>query len=135
MKPTKHATTNFRMLKPFLDGLSGGTHRRYEDSGYMPLVVEELSGTPGNKYTFSIAHYGYQNGDAMRDPDMEVEVDFAAGTVDPLYFRNDYMGIEQNVYIYQNGKRLYSPRLRTDLDDFLWHWLKNIHDQGFAKAI
>ena len=54
MKPTKHATTNFRMLKPVLDGLNGGTHRRYE---------------------------------------MELRVNHTAGTVEPLTFRNDYMGI------------------------------------------
>ena len=135
MKPTKHATTNFRMLKPFLDGLAGKEHRRYYSGEYMPLVVEYIAGNDGFPKIFSLTHYGEQNGDAMRDPDMELKVDFEAGTVEPLTFRNDYMGIFQEVYIFRNGQQLYSKRLRSELDDFLWHWLKNIHDQGFAKNI
>ena len=135
MKPTKHARTNFRMLKPFLDGLAGRSHRRYYASGYMPLVVEFLYKSNDGCTVYSLTHYGEQNGDPMRDPDMELKVDFAAGTVEPLTFRNDYMGIYQEVYITRNGQELYSPRLRTSLDDFLWHWLQNIQDQGFAANI
>ena len=134
MKPTKHATTNYRMLKPFLDGLAGRTHRRYESGGYMPLVVEALY-DDGDCKVYSLTHYGEQNGDAMRDPDMELRVNHTAGTVEPLTFRNDYMGLFQEVYITRGGKLLYSKRLRADLDEFLWQWLKNIQDQGFAHAI
>jgi len=134
MKPTKHATTNYRMIQPFIDGLNGGTHRRYEAPGYMPLVVERLY-EDGAATVYSLTHYGEQNGDAMRDPDMELKIDHAAGTVEPLTFRNDYMGIFDQVYITRNGQKLYSPRLRTDLDSFLWQWLKNIQDQGFLKNI
>ena len=134
MKPTKHATTNYKMLKPFIDGLNGGTHRRYEAPGYMPLVLESLY-PDGSATVYSLAHYGEQNGDAMRDPDMELCVDHAAGTVEPLTFQNDYMHMYQEVYKYRDGQKLYSPRLRTDLDEFLWQWLKNIQDQGFLKSI
>ncbi len=134
MKPTKHATTNYRMLKPFLDGLGESSHRRYESSGYMPLVVESLY-DEGETTVYSLTHYGEQNGDAMRDPDMELRVNHTAGTVEPLTFRNDYMGLFQEVYVYRNGQKLYSPRLRTDLDAFLWQWLQNIQEQGFAKNI
>ena len=134
MKPTKHATTNYKMLKPFLDGLNGGDHRRYYSGEFMPLVVEKLY-EDGAATVYSLTHYGEQNGDAMRDPDMELRIDHAAGTVEPLTFRNDYMGIFDQVYITRNGQKLYSPRLRTDLDCFLWQWLKNIQDQGFLKNI
>lgn len=134
MKPTKHATTNYKMLKPFIDGLNGGTHRRYEAPGYMPLVLESLY-PDGSATVYSLTHYGEQNGDAMRDPDMELRVDHAAGTVEPLTFQNDYMHTYQEVYKYRDGQKLYSPRLRTDLDEFLWQWLKNIQDQGFLKNI
>ena len=135
MKPTKHATTNYRMLKPFIDGLNGKDHRRYYSEGYMPLVVEYLAGNDGHPKIYSLTHYGEQNGDAICDPDMTLKVDFEAGTVEPLTFQNDYMGIYQEVYVSRNGQKLYSPRLRTSLDDFLWHWLQNIQDQGFAKSI
>lgn len=132
MKPTKHAKTNYRMIKPFIDGLNGGTHRRYEAPGYMPLVLETLY-QDGTATVYSLAHYGEQNGDAMRDPDMELRIDHTAGTVEPLTFQNDYMGMYQEVYVTRNGQRLYSPRLRTDLDDFLWRWLQNIAEQGFLR--
>ena len=61
MKPTKHATTNYRALKPFLDGLGPGSHRRYTSGEYMPLVVEKLY-QDGDATVYSLTHYGEQNG-------------------------------------------------------------------------
>jgi hypothetical protein len=46
----------------------------------------------------SVAHYGEQNGDLMRDPEMCFELSLPFGgklTLDPFYWRNDYLGIEQ----------------------------------------
>ena len=134
MKPTKHATTNYKRLLPLIDGLGEADHRRYEAPGFMPLVCERLY-QDGATTFYSLTHYGEQNGDAMADPDMQIRVDPAAGTVEPLTFQNDYMGIYQEVYITRNGQRLYSPSLRTSLDDFLWHWLQNIHAQGFLEGV
>lgn len=134
MKPTKHATTNYKRLKPFIDGLNGTDHRRYTADGFMDLVVERLY-QDGAATVYSLTHYGEQNGDLMADPDMELKVDFDTGTVEPLTWQNDYMGRYDQVYIERDGKRLYSPRLRASLDDFLWHWLQNIENQGFLKAI
>ena len=131
MKPTRHARTNYRMLTPLMVGMNGKTHRRYESAGFMPLVIESLYSEGDDVKVYSLTHYGEQNGDAMRDPDMELRVDFEVGTVEPLTFRNDYLGIFQEVYITRNGKQLYSPRLRTDLDEFLWQWLRNIAEQGY----
>ena len=134
MKPTKHATTNYKRLLPLIDGLGESDHRRYEAPGFMPLVCERLY-QDGATTVYSLTHYGEQNGDLMADPDMQIRVDPAAGTVEPLTFQNDYMGIFQQVYITRDGQRLYSPSLRTSLDDFLWHWLQNIHDQGFLEGV
>lgn len=131
LKKTKHATTNYRRLKPLLDGLGESSHRRYEVDGHLPLVVEKLYDDNGAT-VYSLTHYGMQNGDPMRDPDMELRVDPAAGTVEPLTYRNDYMGRFDQVYTTRNGKKLYSPYLRTSLDDFLWHWLQNIESQGYT---
>ena len=135
MKPTKHATTNYRMIRPFLSAVDSSEdgHVRFLAGGYMPLVVENLGYTFRGAAVYSITHYGEQNGDAMRDPDMELAINHEAGTVEPLTFRNDYMGMYQEVYKRDNdGRLLYSPRLRTSLDDFLWQWLKNIIEQGFT---
>lgn len=32
----------------------------------------------------------------------------------------------------EGGQLLYSKRLRTDLDEFLWTWLHNIQEQGYS---
>lgn len=133
MKPTKHARTNYRMLKPLIDGMNGQTHKRYESGEYMPLTIEALY-MDGGATVYSLTHYGEQNGDLMRDPDMTMKVDHEAGTVEPLEYQNDYMGLYQSVYRTIDGKRMYSPRLRTDLDNFLWQWLQNIGEQGYITA-
>lgn len=135
MKPTKHATTNFRMIAPFLDAVDAADekHRRFTADGYMPLSLENLGYTHRGAQVYAMAHYGEQNGDLMADPDMMIAVDRDAETVEPLTWQNDYMGRFDEVYkMRADGVELYSPRLRTSLDDFLWHWLKNLQDQGFS---
>lgn len=138
MKPTKHATTNYRMIQPFLAATDASPERtrRFLSGGYMPLVVEYLGYTFHGGKVYSVTHYGEQNGDAMRDPDMTISVDHKAGTVDPLTFQNDYMGLYQEVYLTgDDGRERYRPGLRTELDGFLWQWLKNIAEQGFSPDV
>ena len=49
-----------------------------------------------------------------------------------MTWRNDYLGRLDEVYKHNAaGQLLYSQRLRTSLDEFLWMWLKNIKEQGF----
>ena len=63
----------------------------------MTLVIEATgeSGTMGFP-VLSVAHYGEQNGDLMRDPKMCFEIGSNdEPNLDPFYFRNDYMGVEQ----------------------------------------
>lgn len=134
MKNTRHATTNYRTLAPYIEGMDGrSSYRRFQSEGYMPLVFEFLhyndyKGRP----VFSIAHYTTQNGDAMRDPEMTFSVDQASGTIEPMTFQNDFMGMYQEVYRQnETGTWFYSQRLRIDLDEFLWTWLKNIKEQGY----
>lgn len=137
MKPTKHATTNFRMVCPFLDAVDASPdgHRKFLSCGYMPLAVENLGYTFHGRKVYSITHYGEMNGDLMRDPDMTIAVDYQAGTVEPLTYQNDYMGRYSEVYITEGGREMYRPRLRIDLDQFLWQWLKNIGEQEFSPNI
>lgn len=136
MNATRHGTTNFKMLRPYLNGMGpdGDSHRRFTAEGFIDLVAEYLfysdyKGRP----VYSLTHYGRQNGDAMRDPDMTVSVDWSAGSVEPLTFQNDYLGVYQEVYKRgESGQLIYSKRLRTDLDEFLWNWLHNIKEQGYS---
>lgn len=135
MKNTRHATTNYKKLLPLLGDMlqTGRDYKRFTAEGYMPLVIEALhysdhKGRP----VYSMAHYGQQNGDAMRDPDLTFSIDSEAGTVEPLTFQNDYLGIYQEVYCTNDaGQLCYSPRLRSSLDEFLWIWLDNIKAQGY----
>lgn len=135
MKNTRHATTNYKLLLPLLQIVdeTERRHHRFEASGYMPLSLEylEYSDYKGRP-VYGMMHWTTQNGDLMRDPDMTFAVDAETGTVHPMTYQNDFLHTYQEVYkTGRDGKLLYSPRLRTDLDDFLWHWLKNIHEQGY----
>lgn len=136
LKPTKHATTNYRMLKPFLDAADAhGGHARFISGGYMPLVVENLGYTVHDGQVYSVTHYGELNGDLMRDPDVTFSVNRKAGTVDPLTFQNDYVGRYNEVYCTNDaGQECYRPRLRTELDCFLWQWLRDFITIGYDPA-
>lgn len=80
LKPTKHATTNFKMLVPFLDAVD-----RCEGSitmtrgGLMPLSIEDLGYTFEGRKVYGMMHFYTQAGDMMRDPDMTFAVDLPAG--------------------------------------------------------
>lgn len=40
MTTLRHATTNYKALAPFIQGMDGeNNHRKFESSGYMPLVI------------------------------------------------------------------------------------------------
>lgn len=136
MKPTKHATTNYRRIAKLIEGMGPCSDYRRFTAGecMMPLVIEFLhysdyKGRP----VYSMTHYYEQNGDLMRDPDMQIAIDAEAGTVEPLTFQQDgWPFLYQEVYKTQaDGKLTYSPSLRASLDDFLWHWLQNIESQRY----
>lgn len=102
-------------------------HLKVESAGYMPLVIERLFAPDHGRQVVSVAHYGEQNGDAMRDPEMCF--DFETG--EPLYFRNDYIGVEQYVYVTPERAQYY-PRLLRELTSFAATWARNLRAQGFT---
>jgi hypothetical protein len=61
---------------------------KIENPPYMPLVIEAVDESgPLGLPALSIAHYGEQNGDAMRDPEMCFELGSAGGAhLIPYYF-------------------------------------------------
>ena len=137
MIKTRHEHTNYAMVAPFITATNAAEgHRNFESSGYMPLTVEKLyyNDCYGNP-VYSITHYGEQNGDLMADPDMTIAFDEKNRRIIPQTYRNDYMGIYQEVFREINGKTMYSQSLIRQLDDFLWMWLKNINNQGFNPAV
>lgn len=134
MKAPKHATTNYKRLVPFLNAVdaSEDKHIRLELSGYEPLVFEYLYEDYRGRPVYSMTHYYEQNGDLMCDPDMTIAVDREAGEAWPRSYQMDALGVYQQVFKRQaDGKMTYSPSLLRELDGFLWHWLRNVEEQGF----
>lgn len=106
--------------------------------GYMPLCVEDIGRSGEGMRLVSLCHYGEQNGDLMRDPDIVFMFhDLPDGpATEPVSFRNDYMGVMQEVYRYDdNGKRTHVvPVLKLELKEFSRTWFSNLKEQGFFSA-
>lgn len=134
---TKHAGTNFKMMVPYVRACEANDgHIKIESDGYMPLTIEKLwYGDCYGNPIFSITHYGVQNGDLMRDPDITFSIDPKNKRIIPQTFQNDYVGLYQEVFKEINGKMMYSQSLLRSLDQFLWDWLKNLEYQGFAAQV
>lgn len=127
-------TETYQHVATVLNQLLGNDRAvRLTVSGYRPLSVEDIGKSPEGNRLISICHYGEQHGDLMRDPDMVFEVYAAINAAEPLSYRNDYMGIMQEVYIYNDaGKKAYlRSYLKNDLTAFANTWFETINDQGF----
>jgi hypothetical protein len=99
------------------------------DNTFMPVSVEVLNLVPRfdikkepsiivDDDAISVCHYGEQNGDLMRDPEMVFTKN--GDTWIPTYFRNDYVGIEQ---LYPTEKQ------KRDMAVFANTWMINIKQQ------
>ena len=134
---TRSGATNYKRLKPFVLAVDAcGGHFKFTSGGYMPLSIENLEYTDADGHpVYGMMHYYIQCGDLMRDPDMTFSVNDQAGTICPLTYQADAIGMYQEVFRRgDDGRLLYVPRLLTDLDSFLRTWSTNIYDQGFNPA-
>ncbi|MGF7183308.1 DUF6908 domain-containing protein [Tunturiibacter psychrotolerans] len=118
------------------DGRHHGLYLKIENRPYLALVIEAMDESgPMGLPTLSVAHYGLQNGDLMRDPEMCFELGLAGGAhLDPFYCRNDYVAVEQwsrNIVrdYYVHLVALHQQHLR-----FAQTWDANLRMQGFAEA-
>lgn len=98
---------------------------------FMPLSVEKV-GNIEDFECFSLAHYGEQNGDLMADPEMcfLLAQNEQNAIAMPYSFRNDYMGINREDILVENGK-LKGIRHKAVADNvkFANMWLVNIKNQ------
>ena len=103
---------------------------------YMELVIEATDESgPCGLPSLSVAHYGEQNGDLMRDPEMCFELGFAGGAhLNSFYWRNDYAGIEQWSRFIREGNYCYHTQLHAQHERFAKTWDNNLRQQGFAEA-
>ena len=121
--------------KHLLELLGEAEALRITSDGFMPLSVEDIGHAPDGFRQIAISHYGEQNGDLMRDPEMVFALQETDGTIfaEPLSFRNDYMGLYQEVYTHNGeGKRTHvNPRLKAELKSFARMWFRNLRAQRF----
>lgn len=112
--------------------LGTDTAIRLTVEGFMPLSVEDIGQSAEGNRLIAISHTGEQNGDLMRDPEMVFEI-HPAGIAEPLSFRNDYMGLLQDVYRYDDsGKKTHvNTALKAELKSFARMWFRNLKEQGF----
>ena len=120
---------------------AGGWHPRLsltiDNTPYMPLVIEAVDEPgPCGLPALSVAHYGEQNGDLMRDPERCFELSFAGGIADlnPFYYRNDYLGCEQRSRFISGTDYAYERLLHRQHVSFAKVWDRNLQSQGFAQA-
>ena len=131
MKTYQHFATILTQL------LGNDAAIRLNVPGFMPLSVEGIGQSGDGNRLISICHYGEQNGDLMCDPEMVFEIHEwpDASAAEPLSFRNDYMGLMQEVYRYDDaGKKIHvNPKLKQDLTSFATVWFQNLKEQGFLS--
>ena len=94
--------------------LKGHNSYKLESKGFMPLTVETWQ--QGESITMvSMCHYGEQNGDLMKDPDILFQV--KDEVIKYLEFQNDYAG--------------YYSENHAETKNFMENtWVQNLKEQG-----
>ena len=117
-------------------GWNPSLYLKIENAPYMALVIEATGKSgPSGLPAISVAHYGEQNGDLMRDPEMCFELGSAEEPqLDPFYFRNDYIGVEQWSRTIERGHNIQLTRLHEQHKQVAKEWDNNLRLQGFAGA-
>jgi hypothetical protein len=118
-------------------GWNPGLSLNIPNPPFMDLVIEAMDESgPCGLPAISVAHYGRLNGDAMRDPEMCFEVGGACGFhLNPFYWRNDYVGVEQWSRDLSNGFYRYRGSLHRQHEEFARLWDRNLRQQGFLEAL
>ncbi len=117
-------------------GWHPGLYLKIDNAPYMELVIEAMDESgPMGLPAISVAHYGEQNGDLMRDPEMCFELGLAGGAhLDPWYWRNDYVAVEQWSRNIVRDHYVHLVELHAQHVRFARTWDSNLRWQRFAKV-
>lgn len=111
-----------------LDLSADEAHLRLEQEPYMPLVIEKVG-----LHLVSVAHYFYQNGDAVADPDVVFFTGLDSWV--PIEITQSFGGYQRYVQLSSDGKSIerFSPRGQADLARFCHMWARNVKAQCWLK--
>ncbi len=99
----------------------------------MRLVIEHIGTGPRGGELVSVAHFGEQNCDLIRDPEIVFEA--AAGQWQPVSIQQDYVGGYREVVIVgEDGKIYVRPAEVRDIASFARIWNRNLKYQGFVDV-
>ena len=117
-------------------GWHRGLHLHIENPPYMALVIEATDESgPCGLPALSVCHYGEQNGDAMRDPEMCFELGLAGGAhLSAFYYRNDYLGVEQWSRNIVRGNYVHLIALHEQHQRFAKTWDNNLRLQRYTDV-
>ena len=112
-----------------LDLAAREAHLRLEQPSFMPLVIEKIG-----LHQVSVAHYYYQNGDAIPDPDIVLFTRYAIWV--PIEISIPY-GYSRYGYLNERGdeiERITSLYWQRDLASFCDTWAQSIEIQGWLES-
>lgn len=136
--PMEPYTSIYKKLLKIIPGLIEHLERGVEsgksvvdpDGGLMDLHMDNLGKDKDGNYLISLMHNYQQEGDVMRDPDMEIRLMPGMQAAEALTFHQSNPPVYQNVYVQREGKQLVNLKLKKQLNAFLNQWLRNIINQG-----
>lgn len=119
---SKSAIETFNKLAAMAEN-DEGSFKLNNSSCYMPLSIEKVEDN-----IISLAHYGEQNGDLIADPEMTFLI--KDGSVFPMTFRNDYVGVNwEHIWIEEDGTIKFEKNGLDGAIEFSEIWLNNIKEQ------
>lgn len=110
-------------ISPILLNKSISYIRMNAGEGFMPLVIEKIGGN-----MISVAHYYEQNGDLMRDPEIEFLIDTNKEELRPRSYIQDNIGAYQNL---EKDDGTVDPIEEAQLSNFTSNWFENIKWQDY----
>ena len=125
----------FKLLADYARKGKGGAVEIKRASEFMPLYVAIIQTVSDAEEWVSLAHYGEEQGDLMRDPEMMFYHDRKEGKAYAMTFRDDYAGTwEDSIKPDTDGRPWkVSPARQKHHTAFAEVWLKNIKSQQNIK--